>query len=361
MKKSIALLVLLSIGLLTAMAFAEGSHSTKGYRNNSKHETIAIEYSYEDLSPFFGSQRNEAKGINDVGQIVGEYGVGVSGQHGYLLDGSKLTTIDVPGSWNTKCLGINKHGQIVGTYNFLQGGPQGFLLDEGVFTTINFPGANTPYSPYNTNAQGINQHGQIVGTAGFYSSGGAAGAGYGRGFLYDKHGFTPIYYPNAAIDIGGTEVTGINDSGKIVGNAIAVTKENVYIYTGPGFLLDKGEFSIIDFPNDENTGNTWVQGISKSGHIVGYYAYYGGLHGFMLYDGVYSTIDYPGSKVTIINGVNKYGEIVGMYQDDTGQEHGFFATPIRDHGRGEKKDRWHNGKLEDKDQRDRGRREEKDR
>ena len=44
MKKSIALLVLLAVVLLTASAFAEGSHRVKGYWRDSDHDGVKDTY-----------------------------------------------------------------------------------------------------------------------------------------------------------------------------------------------------------------------------------------------------------------------------------------------------------------------------
>jgi len=43
---------------------------------------------------------NGASGINDAGQIVGQF-VDGTGEHGFLKDGAALTTIDVPGATGT--------------------------------------------------------------------------------------------------------------------------------------------------------------------------------------------------------------------------------------------------------------------
>src|SRR5713101_4355978 len=80
-----------------------------------------------------------------------------------------FTTIDFPSSTGTDAFGINDSGQMVGEY--LSGGTDhGFLLSGGIFSTIDGPG-----SPTITSATGINDSGQVVG---FYSP-----MGGDRGFL----------------------------------------------------------------------------------------------------------------------------------------------------------------------------------
>ena len=72
-----------------------------------------------------GQASTNALGINNIGQVVGEYTTG--GQfHGYLLSGGIFITIDPPGSVHTQAFGINDSGQVVGSYTLGPGG-QGFL------------------------------------------------------------------------------------------------------------------------------------------------------------------------------------------------------------------------------------------
>jgi hypothetical protein len=60
---------------------------------------------------------------------------------------------------------------------------------------------------------------------------------------------------------------------------------------------------------------TSAKGINARGEIVGSYVSAGGIHGFLLKDGSYSSIDFPvaGVRATIANGINPQGDIVGQY------------------------------------------------
>jgi len=58
-----------------------------------------------------------AFGINNRGQIVGQFGDATRRAHGFLTsDGTTFTTLDVPGAGGTNAFGINVAGQIVGLF-----------------------------------------------------------------------------------------------------------------------------------------------------------------------------------------------------------------------------------------------------
>jgi probable HAF family extracellular repeat protein len=131
--------------------------------------------------PFPEAILGAATGINNVGQIVGFYDTS-SDRHGYLYDGS-FTSIDLADAVETQPEDINDRGQIVGTYADRAGAAHGFLLDldNGTFTTIDAPFPGVTF----TTAQGINNKGQIVGRFGGPSFG-------SRGFVATPNQSSPL-------------------------------------------------------------------------------------------------------------------------------------------------------------------------
>src|SRR5436190_8564168 len=83
-----------------------------------------------------------AFGINDAGQIVGEFRDASNRAHGFLLSGGSFITIDDPAATGpgsgTFGRGINDARQIVGFYIDARG-EHGFLLSGDTFTTLNDP------------------------------------------------------------------------------------------------------------------------------------------------------------------------------------------------------------------------------
>jgi len=116
-----------------------------------------------------------------------------------------------------------------------------------------------------------------------------------------------------------TRAFGINARGDIVGK-----------YTDAdgvqhGYLLHKGAFSIIDFPNAQYT--TSARGINARGDIVGVVRDAdGNSHGFLLRDGQFTQIDYPGGSSTQAFGINNSGDITGEYFTAFGNPRGFILA-----------------------------------
>jgi probable HAF family extracellular repeat protein len=115
--------------------------------------TQAVLYNGSGLS-YLGSPsgRSFAYGINDVGQIVGQYG----GNQAFSYSNGVYTNI---GPTNSKATGINNAGQITGNVT-TDAGVQGFVYSNGTATSL------TPTNANQSAAYAINNNGQIAGSAG---------------------------------------------------------------------------------------------------------------------------------------------------------------------------------------------------
>jgi hypothetical protein len=226
---------------------------------------------------------------------------------------------------------INNRGEVAGS--FFDAGPgddglpqpgsvHGFVKDRrGKVTTFDVPGAAT------TTGWGINNRGQVVG---LYTDPGAVpgpageiSSDKGHLFVRDRDGritTVDVPFPNLR-GIGD-----INDRGQFVGTYIDAAGGV------RGFRREPdGRFTAIDVPG----AGTLPLGINKQGQVVGIYADEGTVnnpdgsypryrvHGFLWDDGRVTKIDVPGSVLTYAFGVNKRGQITGGYYDTTGTQHGF--------------------------------------
>ena len=127
-----------------------------------------------------GAAYTLALGINNAGQIVGQYQDAGFALHGFLRDlYGGFDTLDVAGSTYTKLNGINQAGQSVGTYVDAVPSTHSFRWDfDFSFTVIDVPDAT------DTSANGINIIDQIVG--GYVDAGESV-----HGFLVDVDAPTP--------------------------------------------------------------------------------------------------------------------------------------------------------------------------
>jgi probable HAF family extracellular repeat protein len=205
--------------------------------------------------------------------------------------------------------GINDSSLVVGDYaghGFLYNGPK------GTCTTLSDPsGSNATF------AYGINNHNQFVGA---YYSGGF----HGFALLNIFAGYITLDDPFAT---NGTYAHGINDAGLIVGS----------YYTGPaeadvhglshGYLDTNGNFTTIDDPLRGPGGHTDAVGINNAGQIVGdYQDSSGNYHGYFYNNGTYTTLNAPGAEDTFATAINNYGDIVGSYRDLGHMLHGFLYS-----------------------------------
>lgn len=276
-----------------------------------------------------GASSTVALDINRTGDIVGRYVSATDGRtHGFLrTKQGAFSTIDFPGAVFSVAAGTNIRGDIVGMYRLATDGVRvrhGFLLRDGVFTTIDPPGAAF------TNALGINAEGHVVGR--FCTTGATPctpDGGNVHGFLLADGQFTTIDVPGAL----RTNAWKIDPRGTVVGGYTSANGTNRV------FVLAGGRFSTVALPPTigialENGG------IGRNGNIAGTYCDTApctgtstDFHGFVLTRRDFRSVDVRGAVSTAVFAINARGDVVGFYDDATGQRHGFVqpGLPGRHH------------------------------
>jgi uncharacterized membrane protein len=207
-----------------------------------------------------------------------------------------FTTIDFPGATATQGRDVTSDaGAYVGEYDDVAG-HHGFVLQRGSFTSIDVLGA------ISTDAHGMNSHRDVVG---LYRT----PDGQSHGYLLSPDGLMSFDAENST----GTSFMGINDRGDIVGGWCDGTIMPCPIggEGNRGFVLSDGQFTSIDFPG-ATLSQAWK--INSHSDIVGSYQDTSGLyHGFLWRDGVFTAINFPGAERTFAFGINDRGDIVGSY------------------------------------------------
>jgi hypothetical protein len=253
---------------------------------------------------------------NSTHEIAGDYDDEDGDTHGFVLSNGVFTTVDFPGAKLTQINGINAPGRFAGTYSEtgdLATNARGYFSSKGDFVTIHPPQSSR------TQVGFLNAQGQVVGA--FRDN---TASQKRRGFIWKDGHFTIFNVPGDDT-VGGTIAFGINDKGETVGN---------YLEGGfnKGFFRSKkGEFTKFEVPGALLTIG---EGINNNGTIVGVYVDKADndnndIHGFVLRNGIFETVDVPGAVETQVFSINSKDEIVGLYAGDDGVDHAFVGTPIR--------------------------------
>ncbi|HVW09159.1 MAG TPA: PEP-CTERM sorting domain-containing protein [Bryobacteraceae bacterium] len=206
-----------------------------------------------------GASSSEALGINNSGDIAGEFcpsGGGVC--PAFLYSNSLLTNLGTLGGIDAVATGINEYGQAAG-YLLTSAGPShAFLYENGNMTDIGTLGGSSSI------AYGINNSGEVTGNS-------AIASGDGHAFLYSAGTMTDLG------TLGGTFSSGvaINNSGQTVG---------VSYMPGNGawhaFLDNGGKMTDLG-----TLGGTVSEadGVNDSGQVVGFAFTAGGVSHAFLY------------------------------------------------------------------------------
>jgi probable HAF family extracellular repeat protein len=214
--------------------------------------------------PTLGGAQSNAYDINDAGQITGSADVDASTSHAYRYHNGNMqglgTLNGAPGSIG---FAINALGDVVGWSNYAAGDTENhhaFRWSNGSMTDLGALGTGTRSIAY-----GINNLGQVVGR-----SSTAAGDGSPvHAFLYD----------GTLIDLGtggeaGSEATGINDTGEIVGrigNFAAIHRNGNWAKLDD--LIDAPGVSLLSATDINDAGQVLAYGLDTTGPEPGYYTF----------------------------------------------------------------------------------------
>jgi Protein of unknown function (DUF3466) len=257
-----------------------------------------------------GAVLTNAYDITNKGQVVGQYYDADDGeQHGFSRDKKgRISTVDFPGvdgSLN-ESIGANDRGEIVGgygNYDPVAGELHGYVRDrKGRFATNDFPGALVSSNFKNNN------RGQVVGNYSVEDD--IVPIRQFRAYLYDDRRYTPIDFPGDVYTLAAD----VNDRGQVVGAAVNRERN-----AGFSFLRD-ADGTYTRLPDPPGSLQTVALGINNKGQIVGAFAVdppndRPQINGFLLDDGKFTVIDFPGAKGTQIWSINDRGQMAGFYLD----------------------------------------------
>jgi probable HAF family extracellular repeat protein len=249
-------------------------------------------------------------GINNSGQIVGNYSDTTNKSHAFLrsANGTTFTEIVAPGAlpFTTKANGINNLGQVVGSYMDTVGF-HGYIRNaDGTFTTFDIISLIPTPGP-NADASAINDYGEVVGPASDLVTG-------SNGYIRSADGATLTLVQ--ASFFGDTSPAAIHNSGEIAGFGLDGSSAG----TQHGFLRSRdGSYARFDLPG--TTSYTRILGVNNDGKFAG--ELMGMNMGFVSNaDGSFALLGgYP------VSAINDAGEITGTYYTGTPPTHGFIGVP----------------------------------
>ena len=268
-----------------------------------------LTFTYSDVHANKTAIETDTYGVNASGAIAGDYVDSKSVQHAMILAGKKLTSVDnkacaaITGAGGIAFYGINTAGAAAGWCTSAKTGlDTGFVYSGGKFTAVNFPKSN------GTQVTGINDKGEVV------------------GLYLDStnltHGFSKIGTKYTKIDVtGGTNTVawGVNNAGQVT---VYTTNS---VGTFDSYLVTGTKFKKIDNPGAGSTG-TIVHAPSNVGDIDGtYYDTAGTEKGWLLHKGKYYDVVDP-NGVTRADGLNDKSVLVGRYGSGSFGGTGFKAT-----------------------------------
>jgi len=245
---------------------------------------------------FPGAIRTLALGINNPGQIVGEYRDASNRTHGFLFDHGGYTSLDVPGGLLTTARKINDRGQAAGYFVDSAGRTHAFLYQDNSYLTIDVPGA------IRTFGEGINDAGDVVG--GYVDA-----LGLSHSFAYRNGTFETFDSPFAS----QSQAQAINDRGAIAGLASNTPAKGpivTFVRTRRGYADASVPDSFVSQPYSiNNHGDLAGVFLNTNGWSNGFVTIGGDF--YQIHLSVYGNND----RNQIVGAVSQQGGVVGFVTD----------------------------------------------
>ncbi len=270
-----------------------------------------------------GANFTVVTGINSRGTIVGYY---ILNNYDYCfeLSAGVYTTITPAGA---ECHGINDSGTVAGFFMPSGGTPYGFLWKNGVYTSPIIP----PGTAEGAYALGIGNGGLVVG---YYID--INGDNNGFSWNSNTNTYETIDLPGA-VPATQTMIWGVNN-GRMVGQFYPSAFTDPELATS--FLYSNGTFIAFNTWGTALANCTLVTGLNASGAMVGDSltdGCDGNQYGFLLQNGNFTELSYPGSSITLAYGVDADGDVAGSYftTNDLSQGYVYWRSAAAETAAGE--------------------------
>jgi len=261
-----------------------------------------LEADVEDINPP-GALGSSAKGINDLGVVVGVSSGRGGTTHSFIRQGRRVETIPVGIDFRASPEGINNRGEVVGgTWWTSPEGPKamGFVWSESGGAVYIDSGVR------GTNANAINDAGEVTGVS-FWSGGSDA-------FRWTPSSGVEILQPAPGTGLSGGY--GINDAGDVVGRGF---RDHPNFRWAP-FHWSAGVTTLV-LPATGGYYNDFAQDVNDLGQVVGQ-------HGFRAFIWTVSEgltyLGNLGGSYSQAYAINDAGQVVGWADLPAGQGRAAF-------------------------------------
>jgi probable HAF family extracellular repeat protein len=280
------------------------------------------EYAVVDLGALInppGLSGSGVSGVNLSGQVSITNAPDALNFHAFRYAGGASLDLGTLGGVDSFGHGINNAGQVVGRSKTAADIKHAFVWTpgdtSGVLTNPQMKDLNPTGGA--SEATAINATGQIAG----YVTTRIQNKDLDRAFLYSKGALTQLPLP--AGNYAHTYAYGINDSGKVVGEAYTANAgaAHAFIYNGVT-STEIGDFG---------GGSSSPAAINNNGRVVGYSANTDGYDRAFLYsNGVMSDLGSLGGHYSYANAINNINQIVGgSFTDDADTTfHAFLSDGV---------------------------------
>jgi len=216
-----------------------------GY-NTPKNVTAASRWtSKAGMQPLFVASYSVARGVNDSGEIVGDYITSAGLDHAFLwTQASGLQDLGTLGGSSSIATAINQSGQVVGYSTTSTNFTHAFLWTSttGMQDLGSFLGDNRSSSAF-----GINDQGVVVGNS----------------LTQDGAAIATLWRAGKILSLGPGSAQGINNLGQVVGEFSTLeTPPQAFIWTA------KGGMQLL--PMLPGAVSSYGESINKSGAIAGW-------------------------------------------------------------------------------------------
>jgi len=253
-----------------------------------------------DLGIYQGALHTRAMGINNAGQVMGEYLYSGMWRGAFLWQDGVMTDLGSFGGGLTRVFGMNDAGAIVGVSTNALGKSRAFLWQAGAMTDLGeLPGSEHCF------AVDVNERGQVLGYC-YCTDGRTAGFLWNAGTMVDLGSLGgSVTYPSA-----------LNELGQVAGSSTTASGST------RGFFWQNGSMTSVGTLGGDYSG---AHGLNNRGQVIGLsVTATGAQRSYLWENGSMTELATLGGDYGVAQAINDAGQIIGNSRTAAGLGRGFL-------------------------------------